>query len=105
MEESTGSGSERKIGIVAGKFVASDGIAFSDFLRNKEPPRSLSQCTGDDAVEFLRRLPSDKIETVAISLGAADFNGDHKANPFRSSAVTTFLKERVKEKARGVKMN
>lgn len=46
---------------------------FFELLRNKQPPRSLSGYTADDAVEFLSRLPSDKIEAIVANLNAANF--------------------------------
>ncbi|RIA03993.1 hypothetical protein BRARA_K01765, partial [Brassica rapa] len=66
--------------------------AFCEFLSNRQPPCSLSECTADDAIEFLLTLPSDRINKVADRLTAVDFRGYHKENPFGSSMVRTYLK-------------
>lgn len=73
-----------------------DWEAFCEFLSSRNPPRSLSESTVDDAVEYLLSLPSDRINKVVGSLRAATF-GEHKENPFGSSMVRTLLKECVKE--------
>ncbi|VVB12455.1 unnamed protein product [Arabis nemorensis] len=77
-----------------------DSKAFCEFLSNRKPPRSLSESTPDDAVEFLLSLPSDRINKVVGSLSAVTFkdvDGNHKENPFGSQMVRTFLEKEQKE--------
>ncbi|XP_010449344.1 PREDICTED: disease resistance protein RRS1-like isoform X1 [Camelina sativa] len=74
--------------------------AFFEFLKNSKPPRSLSDCTANDAVEFLRRMPSDKVEAVVRSVSGDTFKrilGSHNENPFDSQIVRTFLMELAEE--------
>lgn len=109
MEGSAGSSSGTKTGIDGGRFVAADVAgrdpfedwkAFFEFLKNRQPPRSLSDCTANDAVEFLRGLPSDKVEALVRSLSADTFKtilGSQMANPFHSQIVRTFLMEFAEE--------
>ena len=70
--------------------------AFSEFLSNRQSPRSLSESTADDAIEFLLTLPSDRINKVVGFLSATTFkeiDGNQKKNPFGSAIVRSFLKE------------
>uniref|UniRef100_A0A1J3HY47 Putative WRKY transcription factor 19 n=2 Tax=Noccaea caerulescens TaxID=107243 RepID=A0A1J3HY47_NOCCA len=99
MEGLAGSGSGIKIGII--EDVSRNHIeAFTEFLRNRQPPRLLSECTAGDAVEFFRPLPSDKIEALVSSLRAASvskIDGNHKDSPFESPVIRAFLKELLNE--------
>lgn len=93
MEGSSGSGSGTKIGV-------EDWEAFCEFLRNRHPLRSLSDCNANEVVEFLHCLPSDRIEAVVSNLSADTFKkmfGSHKENPFCSQTVSTFLMKFVEE--------
>ncbi|KAG7542230.1 DNA-binding pseudobarrel domain superfamily [Arabidopsis thaliana x Arabidopsis arenosa] len=76
--------------------------AFCEFLSNQQPPRSLSESTADDAIEFLISLPTDRIDYVFSRLSAACFeeiDGFQNENPFGSPIVGTYLKKLLKEKA------
>ncbi|KAG7546909.1 Toll/interleukin-1 receptor homology (TIR) domain superfamily [Arabidopsis suecica] len=73
-----------------------DWEAFSEFLSNRKSPRSLSESTADDAIEFLLTLPSDRINKVVGFLSATTFkeiDGNQNQNPFGSPIVRNFLKE------------
>ncbi|KAL1195093.1 Disease resistance protein RPP2A [Cardamine amara subsp. amara] len=109
MEGSAGSSSGTKIGgkfeaaDVAGRDLFEDWKAFFEFLKNRQPPHPLSDCTATDAVEFLRGLPSDKVKAVVRSLSALSADtfktilGSQMANPFHSQIVRTFLMEFAEE--------
>lgn len=93
MEGSSSSSSGTKIGV-------EDWEAFCEYLRNLQPPRSLSDCTANDVVEFLRCLPFDRLEAVVVNLSANTFKtmfGSHMENPFCSQIVRTFLMEFAEE--------
>lgn len=61
--------------------------AFYEFLINCQPPRPPSECTADDAIEFLLTLPSDGLDKAADHLSAVNL----QENPFRSRMVRTYL--------------
>ncbi|CAH8354210.1 unnamed protein product [Eruca vesicaria subsp. sativa] len=62
--------------------------AFCEFLCNRQSPLPPSECTADDAIEFLLTLPSDGIDKVADRLSAVNL----QENPFGSRIVRTYLK-------------
>ncbi|KAG2318408.1 hypothetical protein Bca52824_011621 [Brassica carinata] len=73
--------------------------AFCEFLTSRQPPRSPSESTAGDAIEFLRSLPSNRIVKVVESINATTFkemDENHKENPFSSPLVRTFLDEHLK---------
>ncbi|CAA7054874.1 unnamed protein product [Microthlaspi erraticum] len=88
----SGSGSETKVGV-------EDWEAFCELLSNSQPQNSAEVANSDDFVEFLRRLPSNRIEAVVGDLTAAEeILGSVKENPLGSQIVRSFFDEYLKEK-------
>lgn len=99
MEGSSGSGSgsasasETKVGDEYWE-------AFCEFLSNSQPQNSAEVANSNDFVEFLRRLPPNRIEAVFSDLGAATLKeilGSINENPLDSQIVRTFFDEYMKE--------
>ncbi|CAH2033800.1 unnamed protein product [Thlaspi arvense] len=99
------SGSGTNIAIVVGKSTAAalkmrnpndDWYSFREFLSNRLSPLTLSGCNAKDAIDFLReqQISGDSKVLVGRLIAACDaFGIKTKDNPFRSLAVTTYLKE------------
>nr|VDD04185.1 unnamed protein product [Brassica rapa] len=72
-----------------------DWYPFCDFLSNRMPPLTPFGCSADDVIYFLRtRQVSGGIEALASRLSAKTdaYVLKPEDNPFRSAAVTSYLK-------------
>lgn len=72
-----------------------DWYSFCDFCRNRMPPSNPYGCSADDVIAFLRtQYVSAGIEALVdrLSFSSEAFGVNSENNPFRSLAVTSYLK-------------